>query len=275
MAAESIQARRSCSVDRRFSLVQCQRTMQILWFDPDRPDTWSEHLRSKLIASRQWSEPWFNESPDRAGTYDRLHEFLTPELGHYALRGWHCTRLLDVEVLEILKGGLQVLSEDLLLQRIDAAHAAGELTDEVAARLRAGHHAGQRNRRGQLWFGFSSNLPDESAISPLLRNWGGEAMYWAHANDVEIAPVLQNLGRPTVIDAWVPISGLRAVQRLVDLVCQVDLQAAGLLERREVGNYEDCSTEPVLAENIIAITQYPGTDFERRTRCLAWREPLK
>jgi len=249
--------------------------MQILSFDPGRPETWSEHLRSKLIVSRQWSEPWFNERPGRAGTYDRLHEFLTPELRRYALRGWHCTRLLDTEVHKILNEGLQVLSEDLLLKRIDAAHAADELTNEVATRLRAGNVAGQRNRKGQLWFGFSSDLPDESAISPLLRNWGGEAMYWAHANDGKIAPVLQNLGRPTVIDAWVPISGLRAVQRLVDLVCQVDLQTAGLLEHPEIGNYEDYSTEPVPAENIIAITQYPGTDFERRTRCLAWREALK
>lgn len=249
--------------------------MQILPLDPDRPDSWSEPLREKLIASRRWSEPWFNESPGRAGNYDQLHEFLTPEVRRYALRGWHCTRLLDAEVQDILKDGLQVLSEDLLIKRIDAAQAAGDLANEVAARLRVGHQAGHWSRKGQLWFGFSSELPDEQAVSPLLRSWGGEAMYWAHTNDGQIAPVLQNLGRPTVIDAWVPISSLRAVQVLVDWVCQVDLNTAGLLERPEVVNYEAYSTEPVPAENIIAIDQYPGAAFERRTRCLAWREALK
>lgn len=249
--------------------------MQILPLDPVRADTWSETLRAKLIASRQWSEPWFNESPGRAGAYDQLHDILTPELRRYALRGWHCTRLLDAEVCEIRQDGLHVLSEDLLLNRIDAAQVAGELTNEVADRLRVSHVAAHRNRKGQLWFGFTSDLPDESAIGPLLRNWGGEAMYWAHTNDRIIADVLQNLGRPTVIEAWVPISSLGTVQVLVDLVCQVDLESAGLFDRSEVVKYEAYSTEPIPAENIIAIDQHPGTEFERRTRCLTWREALK
>lgn len=249
--------------------------MQIHTLEPDRPDNWPEALRAMLVNSRQWSEPWFNERPGRGATYDRLHAFLTPELQRYAVRGWHCTRLRDTELQAIRTEGLQVLSEDLVLRRIEAARAAHELTDEVASRLRAGHQAGQRFRNGQLWFGFSRDLPGEPAISRLVRHWGGEAMYWTHEDDERIALVLQRLGRPTIIDAWVPVSGLRTPLQLVDMMCQADLQSAGLLERGDVGSFEAYSTEPVPAGNIIAIDQYPGAAFEQRTRCRGWKKPLK
>lgn len=225
--------------------------------------------------ARQWSEPWFNERPGRGGAYDQLHAFLTPELRRYALRGWHCTRLRDAEVQAIRADGIQVLSEEFLLRRIDAARVAQELPEDVASRLRAEHQGGQRNRSGMLWFGFSRDLPGEGATNRFFRYWGGEAMYWAHENDKRVASALQSMGRPTIIDAWVPVSGLPTTTRLMDVICRADLQHAGLLNRGEASDFEHYSTVPIPAKNIITIDQFPGDDFERRTRCRQWTKPLK
>jgi hypothetical protein len=248
--------------------------MHIARIQPDQPATWPRQLQDALVHTRQWSVPWFNETPGRSGAYDQLHAFLTPELQRYALQGWHCTRLRDEEVQAVRSNGLEVLSEELLVRRIDAALAASELPEDVAARLRAGNIAGNRNRRGQLWFGFSRNLPGEEYIHRLFRYWGGEATYWAHEQDEKTASVLRGVGRPTIIDAWVPVFGLRTPLQVLDTLCQVDLQNAGLLERRPIAEFEAYTTLPVPADAIVSIHLHPGEDFEQRTGCRGWRIPL-
>lgn len=248
--------------------------MQILLLEPDRPDSWPESLRAALVDARKWSVPWFNECPDRGGYYDQLHQLLTPEVRLHALRGWHCTRLRDAEVQTIRVEGLKVLSEELLLDRIEAAREANELSSAVAERLRTLHQGGQSNRTGQLWFGFSRDLPDEQAIKRLVRYWGGEAMYWAHEGNKSVFSELQRIGRPTIIDACVPVAGLKSTFELVDVICRADLRSAGLLSPYNVSIFEAYTTVPVPAENIIAIDQYPDAAFEQRTHCARWHEPL-
>lgn len=241
---------------------------------PERPETWPDELREALTHARQWSEPWFNGHPERRGAYDRLHDFLTPELQDYALRGWHCCRLRDAEADEIRTEGLQVLSEDLLLRRIDAANGAQDLSDDLANRLRIEHQARNMSRSGQLWFGFSPELPSEHAIAPLLRYWGGEAIYWAHIDEEGAAAELSSIGRPTLIDVWVPVCGMRTPLELVDVLCRADLRSIGQLASGEVGTFETYSTIAVPAANIIGIEQYPAPSFLQRTRCTDWEHLL-
>src|SRR5206468_12583890 len=57
--------------------------------------------------------------------------------------------------------------------------------------------------------------PPASTLFPyttLFRsNWGGEALYNSHDNDLETDPVLKIIGVPCLVEAVVPIASLRHV----------------------------------------------------------------
>jgi hypothetical protein len=242
----------------------------------DEPEHWPDSLRQALGNARSWSRGWCKEDAPWSTRYASQIEALLPSVHDCALKGWHCTRLRDAEVHNIRTQGMAVLSTSLVCSRIDAAQNDGELPRDVADRLRAMHRASDMYRQGQIWFGFSPTLPDEHATNRLLRNWGGEAIYWAHEVDQVIGPVLRRIGRPSIIDAWVPISGLQVATKeaVLKRLCLVDLQGAGALATRRVADVEGYVQMAIPATAIIAIDQHPSASFVARTRCDTWDTPL-
>lgn len=136
-------------------------------------------------------------------------------LGSRPLLVYHCSRLLEFEVESVHREGLSALSAELVARKLDAAHAAGALTDAQLAHLHTSHVYALDNSAGRdgkvcVLVGRTS-LDDKYGLERLLSLWGGEAIYWMHGVDRTDEPSstggsLRRLGRPAVVTLAVDLS---------------------------------------------------------------------
>jgi hypothetical protein len=95
--------------------------------------------------------------------------------------------------------GLRPLTPGLVHRRLREAHEDGLLSEAEHARLdaRSVYALGEDdNRDGQVCLiAGRAGLDDDAGCELLLALWGGEAIYWDHADNAD-AP---RLGRPTVV----------------------------------------------------------------------------
>ena len=132
-------------------------------------------------------------------------------LGGHLLRAYHCTRLLDHEVGMIRERGLLSLSEDLLAERIEAAHRYGFISQAERDTFHRSHVFAtreHRNREGQVCLILSPSVFDEhpAAVDALLSMWGGEGLYMADGAPA-VRARLRELGRPAVVVALIDLAG--------------------------------------------------------------------
>lgn len=128
------------------------------------------------------------------------------------LKVYHGTRLLDHEVTSIRQGGLQLTGEELVSGRIDAAWAAGAISDEDRDHLLRGNLFGGgeyvANREGQVCF-FMSRLVFDDAVASIWRpmaTWGGEVIYFGSGISGELESRLRQLGTPSIVVAGIDVS---------------------------------------------------------------------
>ena len=114
--------------------------------------------------------------------YRSLLKRLDASLCNHRIVGYHCTRLLPEEIVEIADTGLRVLSPSLVERRIARAVAAGYLSQNNADRLTSSEAMrrnlgdGSGKRTGMIWFCPNrSSLADASGVHRLFRSWGGRA----------------------------------------------------------------------------------------------------
>jgi hypothetical protein len=142
------------------------------------------------------------------GLMDALHP--------YATRGWHCTRLTDAETDHILRNGMQLPDSAMLIRRIDALVAAGQITDNILQPLKAKNQSGDKYRAGLVWFCFfSPRLAGEDGIRRFFRHWGGEALYNSHEDDLITSPAIGDIGTPRIVEADVPVASAWNARRPV------------------------------------------------------------
>lgn len=124
--------------------------------------------------------------------------------------GYHCTRLRDAEVSDILQEGLRPASAELLERKLCAAVAAGELDPAAAASvsadtvLRRLRHA--RGGRVCVTVVRSALDTDVRGFLRLLTRWGGEISYHAFRDDSDESQTLSMIGRPAIVAVAVPTS---------------------------------------------------------------------
>lgn len=211
-------------------------------------------------------------SPD---DYDAALTGLRAILNNHRLHGYHCTRLTASEIKQIEARGMGLPNGAMLRQRIRALEAERQITSSVARRLMEENSADHPSRAARIWFCFfPPHMGGESGINSLLRYWGGEALYRHHDRDPERGPILERLGIPCLIEAYVPIAGLRDPSFLDVKAVSQFLHTRGL-PTTEPLDHEDYSQQPIAAANITRIIQFPHADFVKLTRCNTWRSPLR
>lgn len=147
----------------------------------DDPTTCPEELEEfvRVLANDVNKVPEF--TPDlRHVLPDRRVEFLelAAELRFVA---YHCARLLHHEVKTIEEAGLRCLTEGLVDDKIDHAHASGHLTTEYREQLRKRNCFANGNATGPegkvcLVAGETALDDDRHGLAPFSGGWGGEAM---------------------------------------------------------------------------------------------------
>ncbi|MEI7752715.1 MAG: hypothetical protein WCJ71_11590 [Candidatus Omnitrophota bacterium] len=189
------------------------------------------------------------------------------------LLGFHCTRFHESEIEVVKKEGLKPLSEELAYGRVRRLQEIGALPPQVALRLLSENVVNNRygKRLGRLCFIFSrSSLKDKNGVFKLLSYWGGEALYRAHTNDQEVAPVLKTIGHPCIVQAAIPIAMLNTRSSVSDKLVSLFLRTRGIATTDD-GLFEDSIDQVLDSKNIQRIIEYGETEFEMLTGCEKWR----
>jgi hypothetical protein len=230
--------------------------------DIDESGTWPEPVR-------EWVKPYVESlrgtttfTSDLAVPLEREDE-LRALLGDQLL-AFHCTRLLDHELDAVRRQGLRPLTLELVVERIDAAHAHGHLSDRDRERLR------QRNlfalndaryREQQVCLVLGRSGLDDSGVVPLMSRWGGEAISMADPDSTEPAAFI---GRPAVVVTAIDLSVSHTVSPTFPSLGKLFV-GAGLGTN---GRYADVLLRaPVPAGDIVSIWQ-PGDAHYDRHRTL-------
>jgi hypothetical protein len=187
---------------------------------------------------------------------------------------FHCTRLTGREMDAICAEGMWPQSGATLRARIDDLRYAGVMDEEVAGVLSTNNSADDSNRAGMIWFCFFPPYKaGESGIAPLLRLWGGEALYRHHESSPRVRAVLETSGTPSIIVADVRVAQLNEHSFLAAKVIRRYLQQQGDTIQESV-DHEGYTRKPVPPAAIRRIVCYPDPEFLELTRCESWRNPL-
>ncbi len=189
--------------------------------------------------------------------------------------GWHCTRLLDVEISGIISGGLRVLSSELIFERLRTVRAMRILGAAEVETLMSDSQVKNSSRTGRLYIVLSKPiLCHASAVHPLLAHWGGEALYWAHADDFRLAPLLRSIGQPCIIEVAQRASEVNSYCSPGERAMQV------FLHRRAVETglhsmFEGHVLRDVTPSRIRRVIRRHDVDFEALTGCSGWMRPYE
>jgi hypothetical protein len=187
----------------------------------------------------------------------------------YSLRGFHCTRLTDVEVDIIRREGMTPPDQVMLRRRIEDLRAQGLISDSNAATLCEENYAADQNRAGRIWLIFTASpLKWQSGVESLFRNWGGEALYALHDRDRKMGPLLQSIGVPRIVEAAVPLADLGSYAWIWDVLAKQFLRGRGVPVSDL--DYEARIQSPIPAKNIKRILSRSDPEFETLTGCAGW-----
>jgi hypothetical protein len=180
------------------------------------------------------------------------------------LFAYHCTRLLVHESDDIRTGGLRLLDESLVLDRIAAAVAHGQLPDAARSHAERCNVYAIRNetgRAGQISFIVGRSVFDDDAdgCDSLLRDWGGESIRGGPAE----APALETIGTPSIVVARLNLTRRHNDPYSYPPLAKVFVGTLLGLERRFAElHYRD----PVAASEIDDIWQPGDPDYDRHQR---------
>jgi len=142
--------------------------------------------------------------------YENLVRRLEDILNLHNIVSYHCTRLTEYEISEIRRGGMKVLSPELVQKRLINARDQNHLSREeydyfVSSSQVQSNLSHERSRTGMSWLCPNrSTLKECSGVYRLFRSWGGEALYWGHEKDDQISVTLRRIGIPCIVKCSLP-----------------------------------------------------------------------
>ncbi|MET4101050.1 hypothetical protein ABIE58_000466 [Roseovarius sp. MBR-78] len=166
----------------------------------------NEHLAECLRGNR-----YFNQ-------YEALQIRVADIIAERQIRVWHYTRLLDFEITA-MKNAIEVSTEEGMQARLTELERRGHLSAvEVQMLLERSALKTQKECRENRFFCVPSPMSvTERGVELLLRNWGGEVVYF-HQQDEDLLQKLQELGLPRVIEIAAKVSDSMSRYSLADCV---------------------------------------------------------
>jgi hypothetical protein len=250
--------------------------MSVRQFSLDAPETWPSALLATLEANHDVLLDWETKKYSfSARRFDDAVIHLSQSLKAYSIIRWHCTRLTDGEIANILATGIQLPNSNTLDNRINCVVEAGKLAPATAALLKSKNQALDSNRAGKLWFCFyPPSYAGERGIGRFFRHWGGEALYNSHEDDPVTSQALRIIGTPCVLVTSVPIVLLGSPFGLVQDVGRRYLRHCGY-NVLPSGRQEAYVVHDLPASKIVNIVQYPTETFMALTGCASWLERIE
>jgi hypothetical protein len=212
--------------------------------------------------------------------YNELLEKLGQEMQARTIRAWHYTRLTNAEVDNIRSYGIYLSTLETVRERIDAQVAASLLSAEIADALFAAspfHHREQIGARSnKLWMTSYPHPVNDSGVTLLLNNWGGEAVYF-WLREPALQALVTKIGVPRVLEVAVPLDATRhaysagravAATFALTLGCKVTPEAFDLYCIRPLGAESVVAIQSEGEPNFAALAQGYPLEF----RAASWSD---
>lgn len=149
---------------------------------------------AREIVEYRWNRPQ-NKYATKWNNLVNLIEF---ELQEAKIIGFHCSRLMDFEILDIIENGIEPLSLEFSNSRIRKLYKNSLISEELRDNLIDKKELSAENRVGHtFFFHCTSTLKDEMGLCRLFKSWGGEAIYLNNEKNT----ALQEIGIPSIVVA--------------------------------------------------------------------------
>lgn len=236
----------------------------------------SERKRIDRLAERDPSMRCFPPPNPRKHERDSVLSSIGQAIAEGQALGYHCTRLCEDEIEEVLTGGLRPLTPELVADRIRRRKACGDLSPEDAQLLLSNNLADDRQRQekrtGRLWLVLTWNsLRGESDVWRLFGLWGGEALYSCHEGDPRMRKILQNLGVPCLIEVAVPLKDIDVTPAEALLGCFLHRHK---VETENRPGLEGKLLRSIRGDEIRSVIRHGNPNFSGLTSCNSWRNQL-
>lgn len=184
-------------------------------------------------------------------------------LCEYKIVGFHCTKLMDYEIKDVIEYGLIPLDRNFANNRINTLFDKGLISEELRNKIIDKAELSEKIRTGRIFlFHCLSTLKDEWGLKKLFGFWGGESIYQYLKNSTE----LSQIGIPCIVVASIKIS-------------ELDIYPS--LSRRMLGIYFDDKLYPYDTDSIIEkklevlrVIKRDNKLFNKLTNIESWSEEI-
>lgn len=147
-----------------------------------------ENIRNRASRPRnEYEDKWIS-------VVDSINSYLDKS----KIVGFHCSRLMNDEIEEVLTNGLTPLNCDFANMRIKKVYEKGLIPIDLMNSLLNKEELSEENRTGSIHFIHNTmTLRNEMCLNLLFKLWGGEAIY----SGFEENKYLQGIGIPCIIVA--------------------------------------------------------------------------
>src|SRR5574344_22083 len=177
--------------------------------------------------------------------------------------GFHATRLLPEEISEILKNGLEPLSENLIKRRLLLIHEMGLISEEIRQELLLHSQAKTPGRAGNVFmFHSMETCKDSSGLGRLLGRYGGESLYWYYDKDESKKSILRSIGRPAIVLGVIPFEKLNSQYSVSSRMLKY------FWRRREFSDFDSFTNASV---QVLGVLDSSNAEFEKLTKYSQWK----
>jgi hypothetical protein len=187
--------------------------------------------------------------------YRLVENEIMPRMEARTIRAWHYTRLTADEVSQIWSSGIYPSTMGKIQQRLNAQVSAGVLSSKEADDLFAGspfHNKEQYSPRSdRFWLTSHPIQIDDSGVTLLLGNWGGESVYF-WLKDPVLKKIVAGIGKPRVLEIAVPLDTTKHIYSAAEAVVATFGRRLGCEPDRCRG-FDLYTTQALGSESVIAV----------------------
>jgi hypothetical protein len=190
--------------------------------------------------------------------YDRYGVFLrelSAILESRTIRGWHYTRLTDIEVDRLRSVGIVLSTMATMRYRLDSLVKAAELTGDAAEELISAsplqNKAQLDGRVDRFWLTARPIPIDDGVVNLLLQHWGGEVVYFWLEDYPRLDALVQNIGKGRVIEIAAPIAATKHASRVAEAVTATFSNVDWFM--RDFENVDVCLGRGIPADAVVAV----------------------
>ncbi|MCA9024059.1 MAG: hypothetical protein KDA86_02480 [Planctomycetaceae bacterium] len=180
----------------------------------DDRSTWPEHIIDQLntdaVIQLCKSHEFMEHIVDQPRLVDIFADVDSFARDH-GLAGYHCTKQAESSLFQ--STGLRTLDiaehhawfRELIREHPDVDK---ELYQHIDAQLTYWQKNHTGKREGMIWFCLTRTLVLVSGTESFFKYFGGEAVYFAFMHDERVAPILEKIGVPVVVEAKINVADL-------------------------------------------------------------------